>query len=145
MHAHNTLSSRIWAMAKKMKQFHALLKCRPERCLFSIRHSWLGAASIRFQKTAAVKQSFIALEPSAVFSTKTTSFRNQQGCIVCCTQKTMIHINFHAAVHSAVPPNDYRTEYYNMFPCPSVLCFLCKNAYFLPLSTNFLPSPIFSF
>ena len=58
-------------MAMKMKQFHALPKLGPEKCLVYLRLPWLGSVSTRFEKQvkSAVKQCFSAVEPRVVYST----------------------------------------------------------------------------
>ena len=58
-------------MAKKMKQFHALLKCRPERCPFYLRLPLLSSVSSRFenQVKSVVKHCFSAVERRVVYST----------------------------------------------------------------------------
>ena len=58
-------------MAMKMKQFHALRKFGPEKCLVYLRLPWLSSVSNRFEKQvkSAVKQCFSAVEPRVVYST----------------------------------------------------------------------------
>ena len=55
-------------MAKKMKQFHALPKFRPERCPIYLHLPWLSSVSTWFEKQRkfAVKQCFSAVEPRVV-------------------------------------------------------------------------------
>ena len=58
-------------MAKKMQQFHALLKFESERCPVYLRLPWLGSVFTQFEKQvrSAMKQCFSAVEPRVVYST----------------------------------------------------------------------------
>ena len=80
-------------MAKKMKQFYALLKLGPERCPHFpvyLRLPWLSCVSTPFEQQvkSAVTQCFSAVEPRVVYSTnKLLSATYKDVRTACFTEK----------------------------------------------------------